>query len=251
MSFEVHNGLKFHVQELGAGPPVLMLHGLLVGSMASWYFTAAPAVAKAHRVRLYDLRGHGRSERATTGYDVPTMGSDLASIANAFSPEPFALVGHSYGASTALHYALKNPGRVSKLVLVDAPLPASRLEELEAFLGRTPEAMAESLPGALQDALARKGRQATRFVEGLRFLATETSLFADLRRADDIPDEVLATLKCPVLCVYGTQSSCRPVGERLARVVPNARLVLLEGGHFLPVEAPVALGDCITEFLDG
>jgi pimeloyl-ACP methyl ester carboxylesterase len=251
MPLEVHDGLAFHVQELGAGPPVVMLHGLLVGSMASWYFTAAPVVAESHRVRLYDLRGHGKSARAKTGYDIPTMAADLASLAASFSPGPFALVGHSYGASIALHFALKSPSRVSKLVLVDAPLPASRLDELEAFLGRSPDAMVESLPTALQDALARKGRQATRFVEGLRFLTSESSLFADLRRAEDIPDDVLATLRCPVLCIYGTQSSCRPVGERVARVVPGARLLLLEGGHFLPVEAPKALGVHIKEFLDG
>lgn len=251
MSFEVHNGLTFHVQSLGAGPPVVMLHGLLVGSMASWYFTSAPAVAKGHRVRLYDLRGHGKSERAKTGYDLSTMAGDLGAIAASFSSEPVALVGHSYGAAIALHYALTNPSRVAKLVLVDAPLPASRLDELESFLGRTPEDMAESLPGALQDALARKGRQATRFIEGLRFLATETTLFADLRRAEDISDDVLAKLACPVALIYGTHSTCRPVGERLARVIPNARLVLIPGGHFLPTEAPVALGERITELLDG
>src|SRR5678815_1667967 len=52
------NGLQFHVQELGDGRPVVMLHGLLIGSLASWYFTVAPALAPAHRCRLYDLRDH-------------------------------------------------------------------------------------------------------------------------------------------------------------------------------------------------
>ena len=70
MSVVTARDLAFHVQELGSGPPVVMLHGLLVGSLASWYFTAAPALASRHRVRMYDLRGHGRSAPARTGYDL-------------------------------------------------------------------------------------------------------------------------------------------------------------------------------------
>lgn len=252
MSIETHHGLKFHVQELGAGAPVVMLHGLLVGSMTSWYFTAAPAVARSSRVRLYDLRGHGKSERAKTGYDLSTMAGDLESIAAAFSPsEPVSLVGHSYGAAIALHFALRHPERVKKLVLVEAPIPASHLEELESFLGRPAHEMADALPDILKNALSRNGRQATRFLESLRFLAGESSLLADLRRAEDIPDEALRALTCPVLCIYGTDSSCRKSGERLARTLPNARLTMLEGGHFLPVERPQALSDAITEFLHG
>ena len=45
------NQLTFHVQELGAGPDVVMLHGLLIGSLASWYFTAAPALARTTGAR--------------------------------------------------------------------------------------------------------------------------------------------------------------------------------------------------------
>jgi pimeloyl-ACP methyl ester carboxylesterase len=251
MSLEVHDGLSFHVQELGAGRPAIMLHGLLVGSMATWYFTAAQALAQSHRVRLYDLRGHGKSARATSGYDVATMAADLASIASSFSSEPIDLVGHSYGAVVALHFALKHPARVRKLVIVEAPLPPSRLEELDGFATRSPDAMAAALPAPLQEALARKGRQATRFVDGLRFLVAESTLLDDLRGARDIPDDALAALSCPLLCIYGESSSCRAVGERLARVVPAARLVTLPGGHFLPVESPRAVADSITEFLDG
>jgi pimeloyl-ACP methyl ester carboxylesterase len=253
MPLELHRGLTFHVQEIGdvARAPAVMLHGLLLGSMATFYFTIAPALAETRRVLMYDLRGHGKSERAKSGYDIPNMAGDLAAMTERFGDEPVTLVGHSYGAAIALHYALKNPTRVRELVLIDAPLPASRLDELGTFMQRTPEEMVEALPGPLKDALARKGRQATRFVDGLRFLATESSLMSDLQRAEDIPDEALRALGCPVLCVYGKNSSCLPVGQRLARVIPNARLVVLDGGHFLPVDAPRALADTIKGFIDG
>jgi pimeloyl-ACP methyl ester carboxylesterase len=250
MPIAVRNGIAFHVQELGeAGSPVIMLHGLLVGSLATWYFTAAPALARAHRVLLYDLRGHGKSERAKTGYDVATMGADLGAIADAFTSEPVTLVGHSYGAVVALRWALDNPGRVARLAIVEAPLPPRNLAELDAFLGRSPDAMADALPDALKDALGRRGRQAAKLVESLRFLATESSLFADLRTATDIDDETLRTLRCPVLSLYGTQSSCLPVGRRLARVLPTVTSIEVQGGHFLPIEAAGEVTRAIVDFM--
>jgi pimeloyl-ACP methyl ester carboxylesterase len=234
---------------MGDGPPVVMLHGLLVGNMTTWYFTTAPRVAKNHRVILFDLRGHGRSGRPPGGYDVRRMTRDLASVVEQLTDEPVALVGHSYGALLALMFALGRPERVSKLAVVEAPLPPSNLIELEAFMGSGPAEMIEALPEVLRNAFVR-GRRGARVVETVRFLAQESSLIGDLRHAEDIPDEALRTLGCPLLAVYGTQSSCRPVGARLLRLVPGARLVELEGGHFLPLEAPQALTDVLTEFID-
>jgi pimeloyl-ACP methyl ester carboxylesterase len=51
--------------------------------------------------------------------------------------------------------------------------------------------------------------------------------------------------------VYGKRSSARPVGARLARVLPDVRLVELEGGHFLHLDAPDELGRHVTEFVRG
>jgi pimeloyl-ACP methyl ester carboxylesterase len=128
-------------------------------------------------------------------------------------------------------------------------LPPSNLVELDAFLGSGPGEMIEALPDVLRGAFAGD-RRGARMVDTVRFLAQESSLLGDLRRAEDIPDEALRTLACPLLAVYGTESSCRPVGARLLRLVPGAHLVELRGGHFLPLEAPQALTDVLTEFID-
>ena len=250
MSLEARNGVTLHVQRLGEeGSPVLMLHGLFVGSMASWYFTTAPALAKKHRVVLFDLRGHGKSERPPSGYDVATMAEDLGALASDFD-ERVTVVGHSYGAVVALTYALRHPERMRDLVLVDAPLPPSRLSELESFVKKTPEEMIAALPPELAGPLAKPGRQARKLAESLQFMAKHTSLVADVRRAEDIPDAALATLACPTACIYGTKSSCLPVGERIARVAPHAKLITIAGGHFLPLEAPAELTRAVVDFVD-
>jgi pimeloyl-ACP methyl ester carboxylesterase len=159
--------------------------------------------------------------------------------------------------------------RVRRLALVEAPLPPSRPAEILAFQERTPEqrvdailearAFQERTPEqrvdvileAMRRTLARGGRRAARLLAYLRFLTSESSLLADIAAEPDLPDASLAVLACPVLCVYGTESSCRDVGTRLERVIPGARLVFLKGGHFLHLDAPSALARCLEEFLGG
>lgn len=248
-------GATLHMQALGPAaavrPAVVMAHGLFVGTLASWYFTTGAALARDRRVYTYDLRGHGKSARVRDGYDVRTMALDLAAVAAEAGPAPFDLVGHSYGALVALRFALDQPARVRRLVLVEAPLPPSRFREIEDFGARSPEDMVASLPEALRVALASGGRRATRLVESLRFLAQDTTLLRDLAAEPDVADAELARLAIPLLCIYGARSRCRDVGDRLAAVVPGARLAVIDAGHFLPLEAPAEVTRLTTEHLDG
>jgi pimeloyl-ACP methyl ester carboxylesterase len=251
-------GTSLHVQALGppqrdeaARPTVVMLHGLFVGTLATWYFTAAPSLARDRRVIAYDLRGHGKSERVRQGYDVATMAGDLAAVTDAMGAHSLDLVGHSYGALVALRFALDRPERVRRLVLIEAPLPPSRFRELDELTSRSPEDMLAALPEAMRGMLTSGGRRARRLLESFQFLASETTLLADLRREPDLADAELGRVRCPVLCVYGHRSSCRDVGDRLVRTIPGARLEVLSGGHFLPLEAPGPLTHLLAEFLDG
>jgi len=255
----VANGVEHHMQVLGEGPLVVMLHGLLVDNMASWYFTAAPEVARDHRVLLYDLRGHGRSERVPSGYKVAELAGDLeviiaedqAGCASSSGAGPVDLVGHSYGALVALHYALEHPGLVRRLVLVEAPLPPSSLAEMSALAGTSPEALLAKLPAGMQAGFLAGNRRARRLVESLGFLLAESSLVADLKSEEDLPDAALRGLQVPVLAVYGRDSSCRGVGERLEREIPDCTRVELDGGHYLPLDQPFELARIIRGFLDG
>jgi pimeloyl-ACP methyl ester carboxylesterase len=246
------NGLSFHTQALGAaGAPLCMLHGLLIGSMTTWFFGAAPRLARRHRVLIYDLRGHGRSARPPAGYGLEAMADDLGALLDGFAPAggpPVTLVGHSWGALTALRFALRHPARVARLALVEAPLPPSEVVELAALASRGPEALLAALPPLLSEALVRGGRRGRGLLAQVRSLIAETSLLDDLAAEKEVD---ASSLRLPVLCLYGDRSRCRPGGERLARAIPGAELTILPGGHFLPVEAPQAVAAELERFCRG
>ena len=115
------NGLRFHVQRLGAGPrTVVFLHGLVMDNLSSWYFSVANSAAQQADVVLYDLRGHGRSERPSSGYGLDEMVTDLVGILDAQGIDgPVDLIGNSYGGLLALAFAFAHPERTGGLLLAE------------------------------------------------------------------------------------------------------------------------------------
>jgi pimeloyl-ACP methyl ester carboxylesterase len=274
------NGLSFHVQEMGAAtaPPVVLAHGLFLGNMAAWYFLVAPALAQRHRVVLYDQRGHGRTDRAETGYDLATLTADLEGLVeNVGGPGglggPLDLVGHSYGALVCLAFARRHPERVRRLVLVEAPLPPHRVEETADILSldreelrRTlePETLRsnvlgyehatellDTMPARARRAILKGRRGLRRMTENLWHLLAETTIVQQVKAEPDLDDAELAAIAHPTLCVYGKHSSCRGVADRILSVMPDARLAELDAGHYVMNERPRELTDAIVGFLDG
>lgn len=260
------NGVALHCQELGEGPLVTMLHGLVIGNMATWYFTAAHALSANHHVLLYDLRGHGKSERVETGYDLGTMVADLEALLEAnggggghgdgHHGGKVSLVGHSYGGLVALRYAMAHPQRVERLALVDVPLsPASIAQGLEPDLEQGHDADGEDLfaglPEFLRQSLTRGSRRARHLLSTLDLLLRRATLLADLKAEPDITEEDLARIACPVLCLYGDGSWFLPDSETYAAWLPDARRVVIPGHHHLPIESADLVRTHLEEFLHG
>src|SRR5262245_63111303 len=108
MADVISNGVRLHVQRLspGSGPVVVFLHGLVMDNLSSWYFSVAHPASRAAEVLLYDLRGHGLSERPASGYGLADMVADLAGLLDALQiTRPVTLVGNSFGGLLAVAFA--------------------------------------------------------------------------------------------------------------------------------------------------
>ena len=106
----------------GSGPPLLLLHGN-PQTHAMWH-AVAPTLAQTHTVVCPDLRGYGGSFKpAPTADHAPyakaTMARDMAELMTALGHDMFGVVAHDRGARVAHRLALDNPGRVTRLAVMD------------------------------------------------------------------------------------------------------------------------------------
>ncbi len=122
MSFVKVGGLRLHFQQWGpsdAVASVVLVHGL--GSNSHIWDLVGPSVgADGFRVVAPDQRGHGESDQPNQGYDFGSVVADLAGLMDAIGVKsPALLVGHSWGASVVLHFAVAHPDRCAGVCLVD------------------------------------------------------------------------------------------------------------------------------------
>lgn len=123
--------LQFHYSQSGAGPDVVLIHGL-TGDLSIWLLIdLVRTLAADFRVTSYDLRGHGYSSVPPTGYTSADMAADLQRLHRALGLGPAYLVGHSFGAVIALHAALNYPDMVAGGILSDPYFPGLRELEVE------------------------------------------------------------------------------------------------------------------------
>jgi pimeloyl-ACP methyl ester carboxylesterase len=112
-------GVRLHVEEAGAGEPVVLLHG--APQHAGCWRKVMPLLAPHRRVIAPDLRGFGRSEAPGHGYDGETYARDVVALLDALAIEQATIVGHDWGGHAAWLLAARHGERVNALVALDAP----------------------------------------------------------------------------------------------------------------------------------
>jgi pimeloyl-ACP methyl ester carboxylesterase len=117
------NGVRLHYVTAGAGPLVLLLHGY----PEFWYSYRyqLPALAQTHRVVALDLRGYNLSDKPLDGYDIATLCEDLRGAIEALGERQADVVGHDWGGVLAWALALRAPEYVRRLMILNAPHPAT------------------------------------------------------------------------------------------------------------------------------
>jgi pimeloyl-ACP methyl ester carboxylesterase len=115
------DGARIHVRTGGKGPAVVLIHGF--GDTGDMWGPLAARLARSHTVIVPDLRGLGLSSRPEGGYDKRSQAADIRQVVTGLGHDRAAVVGHDIGTMVAYAYAVRYPDSVSRLVVMDAPVP--------------------------------------------------------------------------------------------------------------------------------
>lgn len=114
---DVDEGVRLHVQDLGSGPPVVLVSGFGLDHQL-WDRQVRILGEQGYRVVCVTQRGHGLSDRPFHGYDVERLTADLIAALEACDVSGATVIGHSFGGQVAFRAAAVSPELVAKLVLV-------------------------------------------------------------------------------------------------------------------------------------
>ncbi len=264
------NGINIHYQRVGSGPNLIMLHGL-TGNLAVWHLRIVPQLRRHFTVITVDLRGHGYTDMPPSGYTTGDLAEDLKGLMDALEIDRAYVVGHSYGADTALNFALRYPERLIKLVALEATVPALIhlrkredwegwtywVKALEDFGYPVPEDKRTDIDYMIRLSLQvpkvygpTTGR--ARKAEPLLRLLDTTTMVSDYEVAGDLTLEAIERITTRTLVLYGHGSAYLGTYRYLSEHLPNRESELLPptqwGGHFGPLEQPELLVEHIMRF---
>jgi pimeloyl-ACP methyl ester carboxylesterase len=263
-----HDGGSLHVVDSGNGPPIVLSHGVTL-SVRTWFYQLEALPRDGFRVIAFDHRGHGESVAGDSGHSIANLGEDLRSVLAGLDVRDAVLVGHSMGGIAVEQFVTSFPDvareRVAGIVLLStlarAPLAANmtRVEgPLERLVAGLPDSTRLWNARNLGFVLARVGfgkHPKPSHVELVRRMmadcADETRRLAPYALVGLDLTEAIRHIDLPTLVIGGTADLLTPPAEarRIARLVPNARLELFEGGgHMLMLERTAEVNRVIADF---
>jgi len=266
------NGTTLHVRIGGQGPAVVMLHGF--GDTGDMWAPAAAALVKTHTVVVPDLRGMGLSAHPDEGYTKKNQAVDIAGVMDALKIANADLVTHDIGNMVGYALAAQYPTRITKWVVIDAPLPGiGNWEEIKQspllwhfnFRGRDEERLVAGRERIYLDrfynelsADPKKIDEATRQHYAALYARPHAMHDAFEQfgafNQDAIDNKALLAkggkLTMPVLALGGEKSFGTAQADTLRFVATNVTMGIVPGsGHWIMDENPKATTALIVNFL--
>jgi 3-oxoadipate enol-lactonase len=257
MPFQQVRDLRMYFEVHGAGERVLNISGT-GGDLRTNPTRGTGLLEKNFEVAMFDQRGLGQTSKPDVAYSMADYADDAAALMDVLGWERAHVVGTSFGGMVAQHFVLRHPTRVNRLVLActSSGGAGGSSFDLLSVVDLPPSDRARiTLPimDTRNDPTTTPPTHAPGFAELAPFLARPplnsddpNSVMGARRqleaRADhDVWDE-LPTVAVPTLVIGGRFDAQAPPAnvQRLAERIPNATLVLCDGGHLFMLQDPTA-----------
>ncbi|MGN8817935.1 alpha/beta fold hydrolase [Oribacterium sp. HCP28S3_H8] len=222
--------IKHFYIERGNGFPLILLHGN--GGSSQYFRGQLDAFARAFHVYAIDTRGHGRTPRGRKPFTLTQFAEDLKDFMDIHHISKADILGFSDGGNIALIFAIRYPERVARLIVNGANISPSGIKRFSQLPVEIAYHMLKPVAGKI--------RIAHKFMELLSLMVNEPN----------ITPEELGKIRAKTLVIAGTRDLIREQHTRLiAQSIPDARLVLLPGDHFIARKQRNRFNQVVLKFL--
>jgi len=250
-----------YYEEAGSGDPLVLIMGL-GGDLQAWALQV-PALARQFRVITFDNRGAGRTSAPDKPYSIDGMADDLAALLDSLKIDKANLLGFSMGGFIAQEFALKYPKRVEKLILLasacsidgyTANVVRSWVDVRRSSMSREQTVRLTASWLYSPELLDDQERFEQSVLNSLNNPYAQQD-HAFIRQAHAVlafdAESRVANIKASTLVLAGKDDNLVPPrnAEKLAKLLPNSTLKVLEGGHVGCMEYANDYNAAITEFL--
>jgi 2-succinyl-6-hydroxy-2,4-cyclohexadiene-1-carboxylate synthase len=265
---DIHvRGVSYHLDERGAGRPLVLLHGL-TGAGASWHEHIVP-MSRHFRVIAVDQLGHGQTSVPADDarYHIEECAADLIALLQKIDALPAILLGYSMGGRLALYTALTYPKAFAALILESAT-PGLRDEEARLERRTKDAALAEGILEHGVEAFVDSWEQMPMFATQRHMLVERQVHQRAIRLANDpigLANSLhgmgtgaqpslwdrLGELSMPVLLITGSEDAkFNAIAAEMNAAIPRAQRVIIPGAsHTVHLEQPDQFDVAVTEFL--
>jgi pimeloyl-ACP methyl ester carboxylesterase len=245
------DGVKIYYEVHGNGPPLILTHGY--SSASAMWQGQIEALSQRHKLVLWDMRGHGRSDypEDPRAYSEELTVGDMAALLDEIGAERAIVGGLSLGGYMSLAFYRAHPERVRALLIIDTGPGFKKDDARDAWNKRahdTAERFEREGLAALKSASAERSMVTHRDASGLARAARGMLTQRDARVIESLPD-----IKVPSLVVVGADDApFLAASDYMAAKIPGAsKAVIPAAGHAVNIDQPQAFIEAVLPFLDG
>ena len=222
--------IKLYYQEKGTGEPLILLHGN--GEDGFYFKNQIDYFQNKYHVIALDTRGHGQSPRGDEPFTIEQFSCDLYDFMQRHQIFNAVILGFSDGANIAMKFAMKHPDMVKALILNGGnldPTGVKRTVQIPIEIGYK-----------IARRFADKSTNAKRNAEMLGLMVNEPN----------VKPSALSRITMPALVICGTRDMIKESHtKKIAEYLPNAKLTIIQGDHFIAKKNPVAFNQAVDAFL--